>query len=135
MSKLESYGTFKLPAEVEEYIRTFLNENLCLTKGELEAKIASEMIIPNYYMVLIKPKVKTDPPGGMLSAHSYNENEHLITLIDFILFFSVTEQAIKAPLKPIINNFNSVFLIGIGDNKHWLKLNSILYHAVLEGGK
>jgi hypothetical protein len=135
VSKLESYGTFKLPVEVEENIRIFLNKNLGLTKGELETKIVDEIIIPNYYMVLIKPKIKTDPPGGMLSAHSYNEAEHLVTLVDFILFFFVNEHVINASLKVISNNLNSVFLIGMGDNKHWLELNSSLYHQVLKGGK
>ena len=135
VSRLESYGTLKLPVNAEENIRCFLQDNLCLSKNELLNKIQNEIESPDYHIVLIKPKIKTDPPGGMLSAHSYNENEHLITLVDFILFFFVREEVIKPPLKPITNNLNSVFLIGMGENKHWIELNSMLYHQVLEGGK
>lgn len=135
VSKLESYGTLKLPANVEENIRCFLHDNLCISKSELAIKMKKEIRSPNYHFVLIKPKVKTDPPGGMLSAHSYNENEHLITLVDFILFFFVNDQVIKPPLKPITNSIDNVFLVGIGENNHWIELNSMLYHQVLEGGK
>jgi hypothetical protein len=71
----------------------------------------------------------------MLSAHSYNENEHLITLVDFILFFFVNGAVIKLALKPITNNLDDVSLTGFGESKYWMELNSILYHQVLEGGK
>lgn len=135
VSRLHPYGTLKLPLIVEENIRFFLHENLCATKSELLNRMNREISSPSYYMVLIKPKIKTNPPGGMLSAHSYNENEHLITLVDFILFFFVNEAVIKPPLKPITNNSNNPFLVGMGENTYWIELNSILYHQVLEGGK
>lgn len=135
VSRLDSYGTLKLPLAVEEDIRSFLHNNLCLTKRELMTKVRNEIVSPAYHIVLIKPKIKTDPSGGMLSAHSYNEVEHLITLVDFVLFFFVNEHVIQPSLKQITNSLNPTFLIGIGDNKHWIELNSMLYHQVLEGGK
>ncbi len=127
------FECMKLNAKIEESLRGFLDQNLQDTKKSLVEHLPSIATYPDYHLCLIKPKIKTNPPGGVLSAYSEKQT-HLIMLVDFALFFITDDKSIIPALAEFSNKGSRSVLIGLGDNEEWIKLNRLLVHKMLNKG-
>jgi hypothetical protein len=129
-SSRHEFGTCKLPVAVTEDLRSFLNEHLKPSQPDLLNHIKTVDSHPAYHICLMKPQHKTTPPGGLFAAHSYNENLHLLMLVDFTFFFITDDNAIATEMKVFSNNYSKEVIIGLLRNDHWILFNQKLYNEV-----
>ena len=121
---------FKLPDEIEDELRIFLNLNLSVSHRILLETIEKVINFPSYDLCIIKPEKKTDNFKGMYSAFQLSESSYLLVLVEFILFFYI-DNSIDAALKRFSNNQNKSVIIPISDDTQWIYLNQIILSKML----
>lgn len=121
---------FKLPTEIEEELRIFLNINLSVDQKILLNTIEKVNNFPSYDLCLIIPENKTDNFKGMYSAFQMSESSFLLVLVDFILFFYI-DNSIDYVLKKFSNDQNERVIIPISDDTRWFDLNKLILSKML----
>lgn len=121
---------FKLPNEIEDELRIFLNLNLYVDQKKLLETIEKVSNFPSYDLCLIKPENKTDNFKGMYSAFQMSESSYLLVLVDFILFFYI-DNSIDYVLKKFSNDQNESVIIPISDDARWFDLNKLILSKML----
>lgn len=132
ISRLDAYRGFKLSESDEEMLREVLDSNLSSTQRSLLQKLPHITAMPEYHICVVKPRVKTNPPGGILSAMSSGGKNHLVMLVDFAVFF-ITADEMHPALLSLSNKYSTTVIIGLGDNDQWVELNRTLVHKMLSG--
>jgi len=121
---------YKLPIEIEEELRVFLNSNLKTNHNSLINTINQLENIPNYDFCLIKPENKCADFKGMHSAFQISKSIYLLVLVDFILFFYI-DNSIDPILKIYSNKQNNDIIIPISDDERWFALNKLILSRIL----
>lgn len=132
MSSIYDFNSFQLSGTVEENLRSILHQNLYASQTELLNNLPDLATLPTYHICMMKPVRKTTPPGGMYSVYSYNENLHLLMLVDFLFFFITDDKAIDPKMKTFSNNYYPEVVSGLLRNDHWEGFNRHLYQQMMD---
>jgi hypothetical protein len=125
-SNLDVFNKFELPQAIEEELRHYLDSCLNITQLGLLNAVETKEIITDYHICLIKPKIKTIPPGGVLSAFSTNgRKSHILMLVDFALFFVLDDETLEPAMQGLSNKNKAKVIIGLGDNLLWTEMNRL----------
>ncbi len=137
VSNLNEFEKFKIPNEIEEKLRQFLDSHLDITLQGLLSSVDSKEQTTEYHICLIKPNVKETPSGGVLSAVSTTEKCHILMLVDFALFFIVDDESLVPEMQVLSNKNKSKVIIGLGDNSEWRQMNRLFvnYPPTIDNSK
>jgi hypothetical protein len=131
VSESDFAAKIKLLPRDEETIRGFLHDNLFNNRTDFLNNLDNPKgSVPVFHLCLIKPKIKTDPPGGILSAYSYHSGLHHLGLVDFILLIISDNEKLQPVLAEISNKQNEVVIVGLCDNQIWRDYNEDLVHQM-----
>jgi hypothetical protein len=131
-SLLYDFQSFQLSKVVEEVLRKILDDSLCSKQTDLLKNLPDKTSFPPYHICMMKPRIKTSPPGGLYSVYSYNENYHLLMLVDFSIFFFVTEKDMDPRTKMFSNLNYKKAVTGLLPNDFWGLFNKILYKQIMD---
>ena len=131
ISKLNEFEKYKIKQNIEEEIRIFLNDNLKISHKELFENIEKNIEYPSYHFCLIKPISKNNQSRGILTAFNSGENQHLLMLVDFAIFFFTKEDSIDFTFKFYSNKQNEKVIIAMGEIEKWTDLNRLIIHQML----
>lgn len=132
ISKLEAFDKFKLPNEVEDNLRFFLNKNLCSSHSELINSFDKIVDTPEYHFIVFKPEFRNESARGIYSAYQIDVNKFGVFTVDFSIFFHTKEESID-PLSKIVSNKQNekVRMVLTGTDK-WRELNNSVVYRMLK---
>ncbi len=125
-SSLYDYQSLQLNKDVEEVLRKILDDSLYGKQSDLLKNLPNKSSLTPYHICMMKPRVKTSPPGGLYSVYSYNENYHMLMLVDFSIFFFVTEKDLDPRTKMFSNLNHMKAVTGLLPNDFWVLFNQFL---------
>lgn len=129
ISSLFVFETFKLPPNIEEEIRCFLDINLNLSHKELMKNLEKINTIPQYHTCLIKPKNKT---RGIFTAYNFGEDAFAIYTVDYALFFYTSEMPLIERHQLFSNKDNEKVRVVLGNDEDWKTLNKLVVTNMLK---
>lgn len=131
ISNLVEFEKFKIDNQIEEEIRSFLNQNLATTQKQLNENIEINTSYPSYHFCVIKPLIKSNLSRGIFTVYNAGEKIHLLMLVDFAIFFYSDENSVDTTLKLYSNKQNEKVLIALGDIERWKELNKTIVSKML----
>lgn len=132
ISSLHEFEKFKLKDETEDELRIFLNTYLAINKSDLLQKTESVNALPVILAYLSKPSVRKIPSGGTLTCYSYENNMHLLMLVDFRLILIAEDKTPEfVELCRQENEHSTIYLL---EEAEWKEFNRMLMYKMLEEG-
>lgn len=123
ISTLEDFKSFKLKEEVEEKLRSFLDNNLKLKHDDLMQSLKAINDIPQFHFCIIKPKNKTK---GIFTAYKFGEDAYAVFTVDYALFFYTQNLPLISEHMIFSNKGNHKVKIVFGNDENWQKLNQLV---------
>lgn len=131
ISKLEEFNKFKLPDEVEENLRIFLNANLYLSHSVLIDSFDKIVDIPEYHFIIFKPTFRNESTRGIFTAYQIGPNQFGVFTVDFIIMFHTIEESIDPLSKIVSNKQNNKVRLVLAGTDAWRELNDSVVYRML----
>lgn len=132
ISKIPEFDKFKLPKDIENKLRFFLNKNLHHKHSNLIESFNKVVDIPEYHFNMLKPLVRSDFTRGIFSAYQIEPNQFGVFTVDFIIFFHPKEDSLNPLLKFVSNKQNDKVRLVLVETGTWKELNNSVVYRMLK---